>query len=117
MRPGRRATVLCLESELVLTGCLPVQLAPPRHPDNMNVSHGVHSEVTLLVPLNDADHGPASVLQVQVSHGDDGDQLTNLGCLINHGNRFFAGVTELNLRIVIILIHDDSDLGTSRDMV
>ena len=102
--PRRRAPVLCLDYELVLTGCLPVQLA--RHSYNVDVSHGVHSEVTGLVPLTDADHGLASVLQVQVSHGDDGDQLTNLGRLLNPGLLLplIREVTELNLRVVIILI-------------
>ena len=36
---------------------------------------------------------------------DDGDQLTNPGTPRNLGRQFFVGeVTELNLRIVIILI-------------
>ena len=74
----------------------------------MEVSHGVHSEVTGLIPLNDGDIGLASVLQVQVSYGDDGDQLTNQGCLLNPGLLLplIREVTELNLRVTIILILD-----------
>ena len=102
--PGRRAPVLSPDSELVLAGCLPVQL--PRHPDNMNIAHGVHSEVTALVPICDGDYGLASVLLVQVSHGDDGDQVTNPGRLVNLGLilPLVGEVTEVDLRIVIILI-------------
>ena len=70
-RPGRSAPVLCLDCQLVLTGYHPVQLTPPRYPDNMDVSHGVKTELTLLVPLSYGEDGPASVLQVQVSDGDE----------------------------------------------
>ena len=70
-RPGRSAPVLCQDCQLVLAGFLPVQLAPPRHPNNVDVSHGLQCELTLLVPLSDGEDGLATVLQVQVSDGDD----------------------------------------------
>ena len=56
-RPGRSPPVLCLDSKLVLTGCLPVQLVPSRHPDYVELSHGVNSEVAGLVTLNYGDLG------------------------------------------------------------
>ena len=66
----------------------------------MEVSHGVHSEVTGLVPLSDGDLGTASVLRVQVSQGDDGDRLTHPGLLLDLIGEFGACLASLESRIL-----------------
>ena len=91
--PGWSPLVLDHHSQLVL---VTDQLAPPRHPDNMNSSTGVESEVTSLVSSQDAHLGPVLVPRVEVSEGDDGDQLTNNGIISN------GEITELNLRSMTV---------------
>ena len=103
-RLGRSAPVLYLHCQVVLVGCLLVQLA--RHPDNVNVSHGVESEVFVPVPVSDVDQSSALALHVRVNHRDDGHQVTNLGRLKNLSllQALIWEVTELELGLVIILL-------------
>ena len=81
MFPGRIPHVLSPHTDPVLPESLPVQLPRGGHSQDMDVSLRLQGEVALLVPLSDGQHGLAPVLQVQVSHGDEGDEVASLGSL------------------------------------